>query len=429
MKDLNTNSFFKKELSLERLLILFQFFTIALSPLYIIRYKFDLGRLVLPSTFLEILILITLFIFLILIVKEKISLKSLRTKLDPFILIFLVIAAFETFKNPSFIGGLGILKAYFIEPILFYYSIVYTSRKTGLNFLINGIFTAGIWLSLLGILQKLTGSFTLAPHEMALGRVSGVYNSANALALFLGPLVILVIAYLFYQDSKKKIFCIFVFLLFFVNIILTKSRGGMIAEVFSFFTFIYFVLVLKYQLLKKYWLVIPATFTIISVIFLYQFYSTQNFIPLFTGRPYTEGDTLQIRYFIWVGTINMIKDHPVFGAGLNGFKGLYTNQYRLPHYQEEFQYPHNIVLTLWTELGLFGLMAFILLITAALSLVLRNISKSKYPLFGAALFCGIVYWLLHGMVDVPYFKNDLSLEFWIIVCLIVVWSENHKKII
>ncbi len=187
----------------------------------------------------------------------------------------------------------------------------------------------------------------------------------------------------------------------------------------SVFTFA--IITLKNKLIRRFWIVAPVTVIVCLLAFFVFLYQNYDFFPIDYQSPYTAGDTLQIRYFIWAGTINMLKENFIFGAGLNGFKTLYSNQYRPVQYQEQFQYPHNILLTFWTEMGIFGLFAFLLLIVNFYSVLIRNLVKSHRPVLGAAFLGILSYWMLHGMVDVPYFKNDLSLEFWTVAALIEAW--------
>jgi hypothetical protein len=36
---------------------------------------------------------------------------------------------------------------------------------------------------------------------------------------------------------------------------------------------------------------------------------------------------------------------------------------------------------------------------------------------------------VHGLVDVPYFKNDLSILFWFLVAVMIVLKKGQKNII
>lgn len=403
-------------------LILLQSLVIILAPLYIIRF-----HLFIPTTFLEVLLLVTLFVSFIVFFKDGTKFSNLRTKFDVLIILFLVSTALATFKSYDIPGGLGILKAYFLEPVLFFYSLIFTSRKKGYNFIIVSLLITGLWLSLLGVLQKITGSFSLAPYELLQGRVSALYNSANSLALFLGPIAILVISlFITVKNETQKLLFLLLFLLFTIIIILTRSRGGMISEVGALSIIAYCLFTVRYKILSRIWYVIPIICTGIILLFLYSFYQNYNFLPVNDGKPYTAGDTLQIRYFIWAGTVTMLQEHPIFGAGLNGFKTLYSNQYRLPQFQEQFQYPHNLLLTFWTETGILGLFTFLVLFVSAISLIIRKLLQSRYIFIGAGLLGMLSYIFIHGIIDVPYFKNDLSVEFWVILALIQLWSEDIK---
>jgi hypothetical protein len=51
------------------------------------------------------------------------------------------------------------------------------------------------------------------------------------------------------------------------------------------------------------------------------------------------------------------------------------------------------------------------------------------PIFLGALLA-LVAIVVHGLVDVPYFKNDLSLEFWAIVGLVAAgqgWAVQNRR--
>lgn len=70
--------------------------------------------------------------------------------------------------------------------------------------------------------------------------------------------------------------------------------------------------------------------------------------------------SLQFRLFYWTGTLEMLAEHPVFGAGPGNFRQLY-----LPHKamesSEEIRDPHNIILDAWSSSGLIGLVGLVLL--------------------------------------------------------------------
>ncbi|MBI4040215.1 O-antigen ligase family protein [Candidatus Daviesbacteria bacterium] len=401
------------------LLLILQVITIIVAPLYIVRFRIAS----VPSTLLELSLLVTILIFGIEVIRSRAKLSDLRTNFDIPIAIMLIATTVAVFVSYNFYGGLGILKAYFIEPILFYYSLVFSIKKFGGKFILWALALTVLWLDGLALLQKLTHNYSLAPNETALDRVTAVYNSANSLALLLGPITLLALALFLIFKGRMRLFWGGIFLVNTLVIVLTKSRGGQLAEISALLVFVYLIYSFTNRFIKKVWYVLPIMLALLVLGYFFYLYDTHNLIPSTSGQPYTRGDTVQIRYFIWAGTVNLLKDHPILGAGLDGFKTLYSNQYRITQYQEEVQYPHNIVLTFWAETGILGLAALVYLCVVYLNRVIGKMYQNKDILFGVGLVAALVYLLVHGLVDVPYFKNDLSLEFWLLFAL----AEGYLK--
>ncbi len=407
-----------------RLTQILQSAVIVLSPLYIIRFSLPIFGFALPTTLLELLLLLSVCLTATVFWEDGHKFKELKTQFELPILAFLVAAAVAVVVSFDQRGGLGIFRAYFIEPVLFFYCLIFTARKAGYGFILNSILLAALWLSLLAILQKITGSFTPAPYEMIQGRVTAVYNSANSLALFVGPAAVLSFSKFFSSAKTYKYLYFCLFLLFSLVVVWTKSKGGMGAEVAALLVFGYTLFTLRNNFLQRNWFLFPAILIVVVFSASLYFYQNYDFLPPSYNTTEGKANTLQIRFFIWGGTVNMLKDHPVFGAGLNGFKELYAQKYRLPQFPQDFQYPHNIILNFWTETGLLGLFTFLYLVVRSFALAIQNIISKTRHVLSAGLMAVMVYWIVHGLVDVPYFKNDLSLEFWLIVALIQLVYED-----
>jgi O-antigen ligase len=114
----------------------------------------------------------------------------------------------------------------------------------------------------------------------------------------------------------------------------------------------------------------------------------------------------------------MLQHHVLFGAGLSGFTAAIAPFWN-PTHIDRFIYPHNIVLTFWSETGLLGLAAFAWIMVAASLMAWRGwrVSEPRWRPFEVGVLLALVAVLVHGLVDVPYFKNDLSLEFWALLGL------------
>jgi O-antigen ligase len=118
---------------------------------------------------------------------------------------------------------------------------------------------------------------------------------------------------------------------------------------------------------------------------------------------------------MWAETWNMLKDRPVLGAGLSGYPTVFK-PYHLAGHIEIFQYPHNIFLNFWTELGLLGVVLFLMTVALAFR-------RARNP----AITASFIVILVHGLVDVPYFKNDLAFLFWLLIAFISSMTILRKK--
>jgi len=132
--------------------------------------------------------------------------------------------------------------------------------------------------------------------------------------------------------------------------------------------------------------------------------------------------TLFGRFHIWSATLRMLRDHPIFGAGINAYQTTMAPYRATDAYKVAEPYPHNIVLTTWTELGLLGLAAFIYILGALIIRPWKALATS-FGLYRPVLWglgSAFIMIAVHGLTDSPYWKNDLSLEFWVLASLEVV---------
>ncbi len=113
----------------------------------------------------------------------------------------------------------------------------------------------------------------------------------------------------------------------------------------------------------------------------------------------------------------MLRDHPIFGAGLRSYTQVVT-----PYVTQRFNaqlHPHDLWLAMWSEVGLLGMLAFAAMLAILLWKGWRGFAAAG-GLYRAVLWgtsAGFVAVLVHGIFDTPYFKNDLSLEFWTLAAL------------
>jgi O-antigen ligase len=93
-----------------------------------------------------------------------------------------------------------------------------------------------------------------------------------------------------------------------------------------------------------------------------------------------------------------------------------------PAAEEIELYPHNLWLTTWSELGLLGLVSFATIFFGLMWRGVRALGSldGVYRAVAWGAVGALVLYLVHGMFDSPYWKNDLSAEFWILAALEVI---------
>ena len=383
-------------------------------PAYIISFR--VGPL--PSTVLEAMILI---LFLVLLCQRKIDWKKFYRQ--PFfwpLLAVLIISLFSAIISPNHLGALGIWRAYFLESVIFFLcllSLIKTRKE------LNGIFwalgVAALYLTVFCFWQKFSGwavpKAFLKP-DGSVDRVVGVFGYPNALGLYLGPIVILFTGWLALGGKKfwPVIFKIAVIVFGFMVIVLAQSEAAILAILV-----VWFLLMLYFKKTRILALILLA----ISVIILVADQPLRAFI---FEKIFLHDWSGMVRRQIWVETINMLHDHWLFGAGLAGYQTVIVPYHTSANWMEIYLYPHNIIMNFWSELGLLGLLAFIWLIVkyfwTNIAGAWRNVSKEA-RLVSVTLVAVMLEIIIHGLVDVPFFKNDLSVLFMIILAVVAInWS-------
>lgn len=368
-------------------------------PAYLIRFRVS-GY---PTTALEVLFLILFAAWFFKREKRLIDIRGWRLLL----FLWLIAATMSLFVSPDFRAAAGIWKAYFVEPAVFFLIAGdFLRTEADRTAAIRSLAWAAIIVAAGAIIQRFTG-WGVPPPFNAAGefRSTSFYGFPNAVGLFLGPLVPLFV-YRFKSPGARLFLSAAI--LSVTTIFLAQSEGALIGLTAG----------LGFMLLMFKRTQMPAlligSLALIALLI----------VPA-TSRYLVERATLsdwsgRVRKLIWQETWTMLKDRPILGAGLSGYPVVFK-PYHPTDRIEVFQYPHNIVLNFWSELGLFGLLTFLAIIIQffrqVFVVLFSQMSKVKSQMFGAALAASMIVILVHGLVDVPYFKNDLAMLFWLFIAL------------
>jgi len=263
--------------------------------------------------------------------------------------------------------------------------------------IIRAIVITGLVISLLAIYQyffgfqhileyvnkaKFTDPFIL--DYISRNRVFFPFVTPNALGGYLAMLIPLTLVF------KDKSW--FIIPLSFA-LLLTKSLGALISLFLALGLYFY----LKKGLEKKIIFFLYGLFLIICLVFVTRLTAQkQHLQPIFST-------VMRLNY--WKDTLNIIKARPLTGVGLGNFNLIQS------------RYAHNSYLQIWAEMGIFGLISFIWVITTVLKSKLQNIkyNSRKETIY---LLIAVTTVILHNFVDFTFFMPEVMFIWWVILGLI-----------
>lgn len=377
----------------------------ALLPAYVLR--FSLGPI--PSTVLEgMSVMILIGVAYKLGHSKQSWFQASNTMLaTPYFkpgILLLVAGLAACFVGDDLRASLGIWRAYFLEPLLIYVAarLILTTEEDW-SMVHKGLGVAVLGLTGLALYQYFTGSY-LPTWEWTVTetrRATGVYTSPNSLGLFVAPVAMLFLARILSVGKafswRTHGFDALIVLAAIIAILLAWSKGAMIAFVIGTAYLAYRLISKKYTLIAlatcaALILIIPVTRT--KAIELVRFQSASG----------------QSRLALYQGSLDLIKQNPITGTGLAQF-GKAFESVRPDTFTEKLIYPHNIFLNFWLETGLLGLIAVVWI----MGIASRRATQNKESIVILGVSAALLTMLIHGLVDVPYFKNDLAMLVWLLL--------------
>ncbi|PIT87412.1 MAG: hypothetical protein COU31_03025 [Candidatus Magasanikbacteria bacterium CG10_big_fil_rev_8_21_14_0_10_40_10] len=372
-------------------------------PAYLLRVS--IGPL--PGTVLE---LFFWAIFLVWLAKYAKSdwqnLKQIIKKyfwLFVFISLFVLASLLAVFTSGAVYSAFGLWRAYFLEPVLLLLILLGRKNQLAGKYLAQALVLSTVSISLYAVFQKFTGLGISTPEWtiQATRRATAFFSSPNAIGLFVVP--ILALATSLWNKKHQYLWVIF-WIISLLALFFTKSQGALIGLSAGVVVFIF---CLGYKKI--------ALFAVLAGVFLIVIVPSLRSAVFFTDRASNN------RLILWSQTwdyLSASKSNFIFGAGLRQF---YDKVQKPTHdwsVLERHIYPHNIFLNFWSETGLIGLLSFTAILAGLYYLAWLVWKKNQMS--GAAIFFALTALLTQGLVDVPYFKNDLAFLFWIIVAYVIL---------
>lgn len=421
-----------------------RFFLIILSalfPLYLIRFSIY-G---IPFTIVEWLVYATAIVFAVKYYekifewgKEFFS-RRFYKKIDTWIFVFVIFAGISAFLTPA--AGrehaLGILKEWIFVPVLYFFIVrSFIKNLSDARRILDAYSFSAAVIGMWAIQQYLNG-FLID------GRATGPFMSANYLAFFLAPAFVYsaisawhniktmelpwwkkILVRLFRKEVEEiNLAMFFVYLVFALitgfALVFSNSYGaflGVIAAFIFYGIYHYFFSPWKQSLdssIKKISVLVVILITIFGIIV--PKYDKWKFDTLFDFKGKTSS---AIRLEVWQVGGEFIKEHPFFGIGPGRFQDEFKS-----HAQEilgreplrsENLHSHNTIMETWLNTGIFGLAAFLIMLIMFFALLKTEVNdvRKRFIVLLCAMMLAI---FVHGLIDTTFWKNDLALQFFMIM--------------
>ena len=320
-------------------------------------------------------------------------------------------------------GGLVAASMASIKPML-----VYVAFMVG-SFLVVNLIRSPEWLrrclagvlfsctlvGLYGLYQNFFGTISQTWQDSDMfsdieGRVVSTFENPNVLAEYLIMVLPLVLAvFLIADQPKKRLASVIAGGIIGGCLIYTWSRGAWLGFLIGI---VIFLLMYSRHTMT---VMLFGCFGIPFLPFVLPASITQRFLSI--GNL---GDSsTSYRVNIWRGVGRMIGDYWQTGVGIgtDSFRRVYP-LYALSGI-ESAPHSHNLYLQILVEIGIVGLVVFLVLLFfwAQSCFTLHRKEERKEKLIPAAIFCGLLSVLAQGMTDYIWYNYRVFLMFWLMLGL------------
>jgi putative inorganic carbon (HCO3(-)) transporter len=364
------------------------------------------------------------FAFALWVVKHF-YLKSFKVEPSPLngpIYVFICIGILSVIGSVYFKNSLHAFFSKFMEGIFLYFLMIETIKQKKHVYIIIGLFLfVAAVMSFDGIIQYFfTGIDIFRQRPIVREGATAAFDHPNKFGGYLLFPLFMALAMLIDKLNAKKInlkllalFCA-LGLLFFI-LALTKSKGAWLG-------FIVTVLFFIFCINRKVFLITMVTGVIISAL-AFSVIPDYFLRDLRLDSEIVRGASIY-RIDIWKETLNIVKNRPALGYGINTYMSVLQKYRRDRNYPDAYPtyartkhptYAHNCYLQMAAEMGLAGLIVFLWIVAKFFKICISK--KDNYVLLG--ITCGIFAFLVHSFVDTNLYSLQLNTLFWFMLGLAV----------
>lgn len=342
--------------------------------------------------------------------------------LNKYILIYALVYFAATFTSVTVKGSLNgtVLSVAFM---LFYFVVINAVQtKKQLYFLTFFFVCFGVLISLYGFYQymnpsKFSGSWIDTEMFSDIGfRVYSTLGNPNVLGEYLLLTIPLAVSFFFsVKGIIKKGFFVIVGGIQMLCLILTYSRGCWLGILFAAMVFL---------------ILLDRRFILLVIIglILLPFVLPETIINRFMSIGNMDDSSTSYRFFIYMGTISMLKDYWICGVG----PGTAAFNLVYPSYAYDSitaPHAHNLYLQTMCDTGICGitmLIAIIYRVFKSCAIGLKNTTDKKDKIFIIGAISSLCGFYLQSMFDYTFYNYRVMFLFWAVVGLAMLYSDAYK---
>ena len=246
-------------------------------------------------------------------------------------------------------------------------------------------------------------------------RVYSTLGNPNVLGEYLLLIIPFVVAFFFNTKGfLKKGFFFIVGCMLMLCLILTYSRGCWLGILFAAVIFLIF-------LDRRFIILILIGLVIMPFIL------PETIINRFMSIGNMSDSSTSYRFFIYMGTLSMLKDYWICGVGPGSaaFNMVYPSyaydSITAPH-------SHNLFLQVMCDSGICGEIAFLALIYRAYKTCFISLKKAaeENKIFIIGAISALSGFFLQSMFDYTFYNYRVMLMFWVVLALAMLYSNIDK---
>ena len=397
---------------------------IILFCLYSIAYFLPISKAIIES--------LSILAIVVFIIKKIIQREGLlKTRLNLTIFIYFIICFFSIFISSNAKISARTVFAKILQDIAFFFVVVETlnNERRLRNFLFI-FFLSSALLGIDGIYQYFTRKDFIRHRPVIFtSRIYATFPTPNDFGCYLASLIPFVIACFFAKFNSKPFRFLFIclFVLLFICLMLTVSRGAWLA----------FVASVLFMSLWIYYLGLFFLALVILIIVTQQFYPgliKERLIHFFSFVD-ANGLTIDLgaidRKIIWQTAWQMFMYSPFIGIGIGTFMFNF-DKFVIKGYPYGVPYAHNCYLQMASEIGIIGLLSFLAILIVFFYQGIKTLNNSEQKTFSwyvlLAALAAISGYCIQMGVDTIFYSLDLGILFWLMLGMGAAVVRNIKTI-